>query len=131
MVKKKNFIYYVILLLFIVLIVVVLIVCRSNSSFGETPIIEQDTQGLAKIPEGKTAIFYASWCGHCRASMDEFKAAVQGSDGLVIMVSEDSENNKLRQKYNIKSFPTIVNSSGEVYTGPRKAQDIIDFANGK
>ena len=112
-------------------LIVVLIVCRSNSSFGETPIIEPDVKGLAKIPEGKTAIFYASWCGHCRASMDDFKAAVQGSDGSVIMIPENNENRNLMKKYNVKGFPTIVNSSGTVYTGPRKAQEIIDFANGK
>jgi len=120
-----------ILLILLVLIVVLIIVFWKTSSFGKTSVSISDTEGLPSIPEGKTAIFYASWCGHCRKSMDEFKAAIQGSNGLVIMVSEDSENNKLRQKYNIKGFPTIVNSSGTVYNGPRKAQDIIDFANGK
>jgi thiol-disulfide isomerase/thioredoxin len=121
----------VLLILFIVLIIVVLIVRISNSSFGSTPIPEQDIQGLDKIPEEKTAIFFASWCGHCRASMNEFKKAVQDSNGLVIMVPESNENRKLMKNYKIQGFPTIVKSDGTVYTGPRTAQDIIDFANGK
>ena len=120
------------LILLVLLFFLVLIVVRiSNSSFGSTPVPEHDIEGLDKIPEGKTAIFFASWCGHCRASMNEFKKAVQDSDGLVIMIPESKENRKLMKQYNVKSFPTIVNSSGEVYKGARKAQDIIDFANGK
>ena len=120
------------LILLVLLFFLVLIVVRmSNSSFGSSPVPEQDIQGLEKIPEGKTAIFFESWCGHCRASMNEFKKAVQDSDGLVIMIPESKENRKLMKQYNVKSFPTIVKSDGTVYTGPRMAQDIIDFANEK
>jgi len=118
-------------ILLLTVLIIVLLICRSSSSFGATSVSVSDDMGLAKIPEGKTAIFYASWCGHCRASMDEFKAAVQGSNGTVIMIPEGEENRKLMKQYNVRGFPTIVNSSGEVYKGPRKAQDIIDFANGK
>jgi thiol-disulfide isomerase/thioredoxin len=118
-------------LLVLLVLVIVLIICRSNSSFGNIPVPEQDIQGLDKIPEGKTAIFFASWCGHCRASMNEFKKAVQDSNGLVIMIPESNENRKLMKNYKIQGFPTIVKSDGTVYTGPRRAQDIIDFANGK
>jgi thiol-disulfide isomerase/thioredoxin len=118
-------------IILLTVLIIVLLICRSSSSFGNTNIDLQDAEGLAKISEGKTAIFYASWCGHCRASMDEFKAAVQGSNGTVIMIPESKENRQLMKQYNVRGFPTIVNSSGEVYTGPRKAQDIIDFANGK
>jgi len=119
------------IIVLIVLIIVLIILFWNTSSFGKTSVDLQDGVGLAKIPEGKTAIFYASWCGHCRASMDEFKAAVKGSDGLVIMIPENEENRKLMKQYNVKSFPTIVNSSGEIYNGARKERDIIDFANGK
>ena len=120
------------LILLVLLFLIVLIVVRiSNSSFGKTSVSVSDAEGLDKIPEGKTAIFYASWCGHCRASMDEFKMAVQNSNGSVIMIPEGDENRNLMKKYNVRGFPTIVNSSGTVYNGPRKAQDIIDFANGK
>lgn len=118
-------------LILLLILLILFILYRPISSFGKTNVDLQDGVGLVKIPEGKTAIFYASWCGHCRASMDEFKAAVQGSDGLVIMIPENQENRKLMKQYNVKSFPTIVNSSGEVYNGARKSQDIIDFANGK
>ena len=119
------------ILLILLVLIIVFIVCRSSSSFGATSVSVSDDTGLTKIPEGKTAIFYASWCGHCRASMNEFKKAVQDSNGLVIMIPEGEENRKLMKEYNVRGFPTIVNSSGEVYKGPRKAQDIIDFANGK
>jgi len=119
------------LVLLVLLIVVLIVVKISTSSFGSIPVPEQDIQGLDKIPEGKTAIFFASWCGHCRASMNEFKKAVQNSDGLVIMIPESNENRKLMKNYNVRGFPTIVKSDGTVYTGPRMAQDIIDFANGK
>ena len=118
-------------LILLLILAILFIFYRPISSFGKTSVDLQDGTGLAKIPEGKTAIFYASWCGHCRASMDEFKAAVQGSDGLVIMIPENQENRKLMKQYNVKSFPTIVNSSGELYNGARKARDIIEFANGK
>jgi thiol-disulfide isomerase/thioredoxin len=130
--RMKNLLKDPSLLLLVLLFFLVLIVVRiSNSSFGSTPVPEQDIQGLDKIPEGKTAIFFASWCGHCRASMNEFKKAVQDSNGLVIMIPESNENRKLMKNYKIQGFPTIVKSDGTVYTGSRKAQDIIDFANGK
>jgi len=118
-------------LILLLILAILFFLYNPISSFGKTSVDLQDAEGLAKIPEGKTAIFYASWCGHCRASMDEFKAAVQGSDGLVIMIPENKENRNLMKQYNVKSFPTIVKSDGTVYNGSRKAQDIIDFANGK
>ena len=129
--QMKNLLKDPKLVLLVLLIVVLIVIKISTSSFGSIPVPEQATQGLDKIPEGKTAIFFASWCGHCRASMNEFKNAVQNSDGLVIMIPESNENRKLMKNYNVRGFPTIVKSDGTVYTGPRRSQDIIDFANGK
>jgi len=125
----------------VLIVLLVLLICyliysiiakiQRNSKFGEDTTSVEDTNNLEKIPEGKTAIFYAAWCGHCRASMDDFKKAVQGSKGIVIMIPESEENKKIFQEYNIDSFPTIMNSKGEKYRGGRTAEEIIDFANGK
>jgi thiol-disulfide isomerase/thioredoxin len=90
----------------------------------------ETTDTTKKIQEGNVLIFYAPWCGHCKSAMPEFKKAVEQSNGKVKLInSDDPESKQLLKDYGIDSFPTIVNSNRETYRGPRKAQNIVDFAN--
>ena len=84
---------------------------------------------IANIPVGTVAIFYAPWCGYCKASMDEFKKARDYSNGKVILV-DGTKNRKLMEKYNISGYPTIIKDN-DVYNGSRKSEAILDYANGK
>ena len=77
-----------------------------------------------------TMIFYAPWCGHCKRAMNEFVKAERYSNGKVKMFnSEDPESRELMKKYNVHGFPTIIKATGEVYSGPRISESIIDFSN--
>jgi thiol-disulfide isomerase/thioredoxin len=85
----------------------------------------------SKLPDGTVGIFYAPWCGHCKASMDEFEKARDSSNGKVLLIdSEEPVNEKLLGNYDIEGFPTIIRASdNKVYSGPRTAENIINFAN--
>ena len=76
---------------------------------------------------GKTLIFYAPWCGYCKAGMEEFKKAQESSNGNIILVNGDSNPN-LVKKYNITGYPTIIKNS-VVYRGENESSKILKFAN--
>jgi len=96
--------------------------CPIMSSFGS---VKQETTPIED--NNKTLIFYAPWCGHCKASKLEFEAAVKNSNGKVILVNGD-ENPELVKKYKVDGYPTIMKGS-QTYNGPRKSKDIVEFAN--
>ena len=87
-----------------------------KSRFGES------SSEIAKV-----IIFYAPWCGHCKKAMNEFLKASQ--DPNVSLVNADL-NRDIVDRYSVSGFPTIMRvSDGTVYSGSRKADDIIEFAN--
>jgi hypothetical protein len=64
--------------------------------------------------------------------MGEFTKATEDPNAKVILVNSDDPSAKmLVEKYSIKGYPTIIKGDGTVYDGDRRAQDIVDFANGK
>lgn len=76
--------------------------------------------------DNKVLIFYAPWCGHCRDSMAEFEKAVRGSNGVVVLINSDEDENKeLLKENNVSGFPTIMKYKGEVYKGERNANSIL------
>ena len=74
----------------------------------------------------KVLIFHSPGCGHCTAAMPEFKKAQGVSDKIELI--DGSTNRDLVNKYEIKGFPTIIKSDNTPYNGPRKAEDILEFA---
>ena len=74
-------------------------------------------------------IFYAPWCGHCKKSMDEFtKASVNKDTDIVLINTTLPESRNIVEQYGVTGFPTIIKNDGTKYTGPRMADDIINFA---
>jgi thiol-disulfide isomerase/thioredoxin len=79
------------------------------------------------VDENTTYIFYAPWCGHCKAAMPEFERAVEQGQGRVVLINSDlPESQPLIELYGVKGFPTIMKGDN-VFDGPRTAQAILDF----
>lgn len=114
------------LLVIIIIILGMLIfnVCKSTFGGGSTT----ETSIKPEISKDSVLIFYAPWCGHCKAKMKDFQEAVKRGNGKVIMIdATNDENTPLREKYEIKGFPTIIRGDGEKYNGDRSADDILEF----
>jgi thiol-disulfide isomerase/thioredoxin len=56
------------------------------------------------------AMFYAPWCGHCKASMPAFEAASKQSTGTRFLKVNGDSNQELVRKLNIRGYPTFVRS---------------------
>ena len=133
---KGETLTYILLGIIFFLGVVILIICSSKkkSTFGSnsssfTAGVTESTSVKPKIADDSVLIFYAPWCGHCKRSMDEFKKAVEGGQGKVILIdATDDSNTSLTEEYSIKGFPTIIRGDKSKFSGSRTAADIIDFS---
>jgi thiol-disulfide isomerase/thioredoxin len=119
------------------LVIVIVCLCKKNkknkmktrtpkSQFNSTVSYSSD-QSQEKIQPDQVLIVYAPWCGHCKKSMNDFKQAVEKSDKIRLINSDESPD--IVRKYNIRGYPTILKSTGQIYTGDRSANSILDFAN--
>lgn len=78
--------------------------------------------------------FYAPWCGPCRAMVPEFKQAAKqlARSGVAVAAVDCDANKEVAQMMQIQGYPTVgFVQKGKVtlYKGPRKAQDIAQFAS--
>ena len=78
-------------------------------------------------------LFYAPWCGHCKAFHPEFEKASKVAKGLFKIGAVNCEVEKdLAKKYKIEGYPTVLffgddKTKTEEYEGNRKADEVIDF----
>ena len=119
--RKKDF------LLFIIIIAFLCFACHSGSKFSQiTSLDDADA-------DGNVLIFFANWCGHCKAAKPEFEDAVQKSNGKIIMIdADDPASGTLRKKYSIQGFPSIIKISRNSYikyNGDRTSDGILEFLN--
>ena len=78
-------------------------------------------------------LFYAPWCGHCKAFHPEFEKVSKATKGLFKIGAVNCEEEKdLSKKYKIDGYPTVLffgddKKKTEEYEGDRKAEKVIDF----
>uniref|UniRef100_A0A6C0AZ61 Thioredoxin domain-containing protein n=1 Tax=viral metagenome TaxID=1070528 RepID=A0A6C0AZ61_9ZZZZ len=125
--QGKKLTYILIAIIFILGLFIVL-TCSSNvSGFAAASEITSVKPGIA---DDSVLIFYASWCGHCKNSMSQFKDAVARGQGKVVLIDVD-ENKEIADQYNVKGFPTIMKADGTEFRDSRTADAIIKFMNQK
>lgn len=92
--------------------------------------------------------FYAPWCGHCRNLQPEYVKAARHLQDIAVVAAvncDEAKNKPLCSRYRVEGFPTLVvfrppkvnfekphtakkyAHATEVYSGPRKAKQIVDF----
>jgi thiol-disulfide isomerase/thioredoxin len=108
--------------------IIMIIMCSSKSPFES-----MGTSEKPNISKSSVLIFFAPWCGYCQRSEADFKRAVKEGRGDIHMIdATDNDNTKLVNKYQIKSFPTIIKADGTKYDGnTRSADEIIAFKDRK
>ena len=73
-------------------------------------------------------LFYVPWCPHCKrmkGEWDLFAKTYKNSDKVEVKTidMEKPENNPLRERYEIKSYPTIVlEKNGEMIRYPQEGE---------
>ena len=100
-------------------------VIQLNKDNFEKEVIKSDSLWLI--------LFYAPWCGHCRAFHPQFEKLAKSTKGLFKIGAVNCEENRdLAGKYKIDGFPTVLffgadKTKTEEYEGDRKAEKIVDW----
>ena len=121
----------ILIFVLVMLCIILATMCDTPSSISGYTTVETspaDTK-LDTISNKTLLIFHAPWCGHCRRSMPDFLEASKRSNGKIVLINtDDPENKDLVSKYGVRSFPTIISSSGQKHTGPRDVDTLVELA---
>ena len=104
-------------------------VIQLNKDNFEKEVIKSDSLWLI--------LFYAPWCGHCRAFHPQFEKLAKSTKGLFKIGAVNCEEERdLAGKYKIDGFPTVLffgedKTKTEEYDGDRKADKIVEYLFGK
>jgi protein disulfide-isomerase-like protein len=82
-------------------------------------------------------LFYAPWCGHCKAIKPDWaKLSVEAKGQMSVLAVDCTEHATLCSKYGVQGYPTIryfatSTHEGEEYSGGRSLSDLLTFVKGK
>jgi protein disulfide-isomerase-like protein len=80
-------------------------------------------------------LFYAPWCGHCKAFKPEWEKIEQkykGHNKVSVQSVDCDANPELAQQNDVKGFPTVILFKGDtktIYEGERTADAVEEFLN--
>ena len=104
---------------------------------SNTPVILLDGTNFEKeVIQSKDiwlVLFYAPWCGHCKAFSPEYEKAAKALKGIFKIAAIDADKERsIGGKYNIQGFPTVkffgIHKDKPVdYDKPRTADAVINF----
>jgi protein disulfide isomerase family A protein 5 len=87
-----------------------------------------------KISWSNQKVFYAPWCGYCKKLKPDYSAAageVKAFGVLAAMDMDRTENYKVKEKFNITGYPTILYfKNGQMlhpYGGEHNKNSLIDW----
>ena len=120
------------------IILIISLLCLSNQFFGkDSSVIQLNKNNFVKKVIKSNNIwlilFYAPWCGHCKAFHPQFEKLAKSVKGVFkIGAVNCEEQRELAQKYKIDGFPTVLffgedKTKTVEYDGDRKAEKIVDF----
>ena len=115
-----------------------LLISLSLSFFeSNTPVILLDGDTFEKeVVQSKDiwlVLFYAPWCGHCKAFSPEYEKAAKALKGIFKIAAIDADKERaIGGKYNIQGFPTVkffgIHKDKPVdYDKARTAEAVISF----
>jgi protein disulfide-isomerase A6 len=78
----------------------------------------------------KITLYYAEWCGYCKRFKPTWERLKEAFNGKVNYAEYESENKKVMERENIKSYPTIKITHGgetEIYKGGREFNVLFSY----